>query len=317
MHTPEFWREKNAVSTALLPASYVYALGFFLRRACARPEKLPVPVICIGNLVAGGAGKTPLAFEVGEMVKAMGRRAFFLSRGYGGSLQGPVRVSPQHSAAAVGDEPLLLARLLPTIVAKNRVAGAKAAIAEGAEVIIMDDGFQNPTLAKDFSLLAVDGAYRFGNGHLLPAGPLRQSVADGLKRADAVVTLYAALALPGDVPVFQGRLIAPAGWEGMRVFGFAGIAHPEKFKLTLKAMGCTLAGFTPFPDHHPYAETELEGLWKEAKASGARLVTTEKDAVRLPPSWRERVLTVPVRLEIEGKEALRAMLRKAMGDAER
>lgn len=303
LKTPAFWAQRGPLSTALLPVSALYGAGAALRRAWAAPQAAGVPVICVGNLVAGGAGKTPVALLLAEM---LGAGAWFLSRGYGGVLSGPVRVElSRHSAADVGDEPLLLAACAPTVVARDRLEGARFAVRQGAELLIMDDGFQNPRLRKDLSLLVVDGEYGFGNGRLLPAGPLREPVAPGLARADGVIVIGGECMLPG---ALRARLVPEQaeGLRGKRVLGFAGIGRPEKFHRTLEALGCALAGFVPFADHHAYSEADMQRLHRTAPE--AQLVTTAKDAVRLPPAWRERVAVVRVRLELERPEALRALL---------
>lgn len=301
LRTPEFWRTRGVLSALLLPFSYAYRAGAALRAACVTPVALPVPVICIGNLVAGGAGKTPLALAVAELLAH--KRVFFLSRGYGGRARGSLVVDPQvHTAEEVGDEPLLLAAHFPTVMAKDRVAGARLAVEKGAEIIIMDDGFQNPSLAKTLSLLAVDGGYGFGNARMIPSGPLREPVQEGLKRADAVVVIGGGFAVRHE-NVFHARLVPESAISGA-VFGFAGIGRPEKFRAALAEMGAQIVGFQAFPDHHPYSERELQAM----AAQSVPLVTTEKDHVRLSPAWRERVGVVKVRLEIKEKEAFKAWL---------
>ena len=246
---------------------------------------------CIGNLVAGGAGKTPVALALGERLMARGRRVHYLSRGYGGTMAGPLRVDPTvHDALQVGDEPLLLAARAPSWVARHRPAGARAAVAAGAQVIVMDDGFQNPSLIKDLSLVVVDGEYGFGNGRTLPAGPLREPVASGLARAHGVVVMGEGTAWRDSLagypkPILHGAIEPAAGCAslaGRTVLAFAGIADPEKFFSTLEAMGCKLVGGHGFPDHHPYSADEIMTLVEAANAKDAVAVTTEKDHVRLP-----------------------------------
>ncbi len=280
-----------------------------LRQNTASAKKAPLPVICVGNLTAGGGGKTPTVIVLAKILKELGKKPFALSRGYGGSLRGPVQVNAKHTAAEVGDEPLLLAAHLPTVVARDRVAGAAFAHTQGADIILMDDGFQNPHIAKDFSLLVVDGDYGFGNGWLLPAGPLREPVRKGVARADAVLVINGKMNT--DKPIFHGELVAdmPA-LRSKKVVGFAGIARPEKFLLTLKQIGCEVPEFHKFPDHHPFTETDLAMLKKRAEKTSAILVTTEKDAVRLPAQMRQEVTVVPVVLKIRERAALMEALRK-------
>ena len=312
LRAPELWRHRGAASALLLPASCAYAWASRAARRRVTPQKIGVPVVCIGNLTLGGAGKTPLALATAEALAAMGRRVFFLSRGYGGRLSGPVQVLPSHTAAEAGDEPLLLGRAYPTIVSRDRAAGAKLAVALGAEAIVMDDGFQNPSLHKDISLLAVDGDYGFGNGRVFPAGPLREQVSEGLARADAAVVIG------GDFPVahpcvLRARLeisLPPEALAGAAV-AFAGIGRPEKFRAALEAAGVGLTAFHAFPDHHHYRAQELERMAR----AGAILLTTEKDHVRLPEGWKERVRAVPARLVFEDAARFAALLEGAFRHA--
>jgi tetraacyldisaccharide 4'-kinase len=311
MRAPGFWQNDGVLPALLAPAALCFAGGGWLRRRAVTPKSVAAPVICIGNLVVGGAGKTPVAIAVAERLIARGKTVHFLSRGYGGHAKGPVRVDPLlHTAADVGDEPLLLARIAPAWVSRDRAAGAAAAVAAGAAVIVMDDGFQNPGLEKDLSLLVADGGYGFGNGRVIPAGPLREPLAAGLARADAVALIGTdqrgvAEILPPSLPLLRAAL-APlaATLAGRRVFAFAGIARPEKFFATLQSMGCILAGQRVFPDHHPYAEAEVAALIEEAQHADAVPVTTEKDAVRLAPSLRAGIETLPVAIRWRDEAAV-------------
>ncbi len=321
MRTPAFWYGAPGTASALLaPAAGLYALGARLKNQFAWAYRADVPVICVGNLVAGGAGKTPVALALASLLK--GRKLAFLSRGYGGSEAGPVQVEAyRHRADEVGDEPLLLARAATTWVSRNRATGARAAAAAGAEIIIMDDGFQNPSLEKDFSLIVVDGATGFGNGRLIPAGPLREPVGVGLERADAVVivgddkTGIAANLRPG-FPVLASRLTPTPDADfvaGKRVVAIAGIGRPEKFFATLVEMGCTVAAHHAFADHHRYTTDEIMHICAEAAALDATPVTTEKDWVRLPQPTRAMVQTVPVTLEWQDEAQMRALLGRVLG----
>lgn len=299
---PEFWHGDNDSPwpTVLSPIASVYAHVARRRREWTRPWQVPVPVLCVGNLVTGGGGKTPLAMAAATRLAARGVNAHFLSRGYGGREKGPLIVDPRrHTAQDVGDEPLLLARLRPTWVARDRAAGARAAVAAGAEALIMDDGFQNPSLKKDMSILAVDGVYGFGNCHTLPAGPLREPLAQGFARTDAVIVIGPILEdtrvhLPDNLPVLEARLVPGPAAKKLavnRVVAFAGIARPGKFFETLEDIGCIIVSRREFPDHHPYEQREIQNLIAEARAKDARLVTTAKDAIRLT---HEQRLTVDV-----------------------
>jgi tetraacyldisaccharide 4'-kinase len=303
MRAPAFWSRRTLLSTLLLPLAALYDAAGRLRRRLTTPQEAGVPIICIGNLVAGGAGKTPVAMAVARHLIARNVDVHFLSRGYGGTLAGPVRVAPGvHEAAEVGDEPLLLAAVAPCWIARDRVAGARAAAAAGAQAIVMDDGHQNASLRKTVSIVVIDGETGFGNGRIIPAGPLREPVAQGLTRADAAVILGedragVAQSLPQDMPMLYGHL-TPTGesraLDGKPVLAFAGIGRPEKFFDTVRALGCALVDQRSFPDHHAYGYKEIKEIIDAALATGAVPVTTAKDAVRLPPDQRAAVTVVEV-----------------------
>ena len=316
MKTPEFWYDApGAMASVLAPIASLYALGDGVKKRFTRPQRAAVPVICVGNLVAGGAGKTPVALALAKLLAD--REVAFLTRGYGGSQVGPLRVEAyRHRADEVGDEALLLARVAPTWVARDRVAGAHAASVAGARIIIMDDGFQNPSLIKDFSLIVADGATGFGNGRLIPAGPLREPVADGFARADGLVIIgedktAIAANLHPDFPVLAAHLEPTqdaAFIAGKRVVAIAGIGRPAKFFATLEEMGCTLAAHHAFADHHAYTVPEIMNICVQSAALDATVVTTEKDWVRLPLPTRSMVQTVPVTLEWQDEDRVRALL---------
>jgi tetraacyldisaccharide 4'-kinase len=318
---PEFWRAdasgRDAAWTLralLTPVSWAYAWAAAERMRTTIARHAPIPVVCIGNFTVGGAGKTPIVRAVRAR---LGPGAHTLSRGYGGRLEGPLRVTPDMDAREVGDEPLLHARDGEAWIARDRLAGALAAANAGARAIVMDDGFQNPALAKDLSIVAVDPEYGVGNGQVFPAGPLRERLADGLSRADAIVLLHSNWSeaeTPLDwlsnykKPVLHARLepagIAPEG----RLVAFAGLARPEKFFDTLKAMGADVVDLAPFADHHHFSEDDLAMLTQMAQESGAHLITTEKDAARLAPEWRARVAVLPVAARFTDEAALDALL---------
>jgi tetraacyldisaccharide 4'-kinase len=294
MREPSFWWGPAGVMAGLLaPFGAIY--GMVASSRMTQPGRAAgVPVLCIGNLTLGGAGKTPTAMAVTQVLDAAGRRPFVLSRGYGGELAGPIRVDPAaHRSAEVGDEPLLLARSAPTIVARDRAAGADAACAAGAGSIVMDDGFQSPGLQKDRSLLVVDGRRGIGNGMVFPAGPLRAPLESQLRRAHALLVIgpgppgdaVARAAQAQGLPVFHGRLDPDAQTlatlKGKPVLAFAGIGDPEKFFATLRGAGIDVRAETAFPDHHRYRRAEALDLIGRAEREGLVLVTTEKDRVRL------------------------------------
>ncbi|WP_374391213.1 tetraacyldisaccharide 4'-kinase [Tabrizicola sp.] len=326
MRAPGFWwrapDRPGLLPRLLAPLGWIYAAG--TARRLRQPGHVPqVPVICVGNLTAGGAGKTPTVIALIERLTARGRKVHVVSRGYGGRLEGPVRVEEtRHRAEEVGDEPLLLSAFAPVWVAKDRAAGVRAAEAAGAEVILMDDGFQSPSVRPALSLVVVDAARGFGNGRCIPAGPLREPVATGLARADLVLTIgdeaaqsqFDAVWGTPDLSRLRGwlqPLQMGMDWKGERVLAFAGIADPSRFFASLRAEGAELVRGEALGDHETLSETLLRRLEMEAAATGAQLVTTEKDAARLPPQWRAKVLTLVVRLQVEDWSAMDAAFTKA------
>lgn len=329
---PEFWwREPGLVACLLTPAGLAYG-AIAARRLRRAGVGVGVPVICVGNPTLGGAGKTPTTIAIVRMLQAAGRRPSVLTRGYGGRLPGPVAVDPaRHSAMDVGDEPLLLVRAAPTIVARDRVAGAKAAKAAGAEIIVMDDGFQNPSLAKDLSLLVIDGRRGVGNGRVFPAGPLRAPLAAQLEHANAILVIGngdgAATALqsaPAGLPVWRARIEphaqSVAALRGRRLLAFAGIADPGKFFATLEAAGLEVARRVSFPDHHRFSESEARALVAEAEHAKLQLVTTEKDMVRLDRAGAQGTLgarsaLLPIELTFEDPAAVLAVVNGASAAA--
>ena len=326
-----WWDEGRPASRLLAPLAALYDL-VATRRLTLGGARAPVPVVCVGNPTVGGAGKTPTAIAIARMLQAAGRKPAFLSRGYGGGERGPVVVSSAHDAAAVGDEPLLLARVAPTVVARDRVAGARAAAAAGADVGVMDDGFQNPALAKDFSLLVVDGSRGLGNGRVVPAGPLRAGLDAQMARAQALVVVgecsrraapAVAAARAREMPVWQARLVpdpaAAAALSGQRVLAFAGIGDPARFFAMLEGLGLALADRASFPDHHRFAATEAADLLARAARANAVPVTTEKDHVRLAgaPAAAElarRARPLPVTIVFDQEVAVRERLLAAIGE---
>jgi tetraacyldisaccharide 4'-kinase len=324
MREPAFWW-RSGTGGPLVPLAAIYG-GIAALRMQSDGQRAGVPVICLGNLTVGGAGKTPAALAVAQLLHAAHERPFFLSRGYGGRFAGPVRVNlALHRAADVGDEPLLLARVAPTIVARDRVAGAKLACFAGANLIIMDDGLQNPSLAKDLPLLVLDGRRGIGNGRVIPAGPLRAPLEVQLDRARALILVGAAhgagLVLDRvtrrGMTVFHGRLepdCAVVSAIGQRkVLAFAGIGDPEKFFATLTAAGIEIADRAAFPDHHGYSAAEARDLVTRAKDRNLLLITTEKDLARLmgKPELEQlgaHATALPVRLVIDEQEAFRTLV---------
>ena len=319
LDSPGFWfRPPTLPARLLTPVARVYGAVTARRmdRAGAPP---PCPLICVGNLTLGGAGKTPTALRLAGLLAELGARPAFLTRGYGGRLAGPVRVDPaRHAAADVGDEPLLLARAAPTIVARDRPAGARLCVAAGADAVVMDDGLQNPSLRKTLSLAVVDAGAGAGNGLAFPAGPLRAPLARQWRHVHALVLIgegapgeaVARAACERGLPVHRARLVPDGSLPlaGRRVAAFAGIGRPEKFFATLRDTGADLVLARGFPDHHPYRAQEIADLRAGAERAGALLVTTEKDWMRLDAGQRPPAIALRVDLRFEDEAPLRTRL---------
>ena len=311
MKPPSFWARDGMVPWLLAPLSALVAAS--TARRVARPGwRAPVPVICCGNITVGGAGKTTLALDLGARLLRRGAHVAFITRGYGGKAQAALRVTPLHDSAMVGDEALLLASVAPTWVGADRAASARVAVAEGATVLVMDDGLQNPGLMQDLALLVVDGATGFGNGRVLPAGPLREPVASGASRCRAAVLIGAddtGAAARLTLPVLRADLVPDvAGLPGRRVLAFAGIGRPSKFFATLAQTGAEIVGRNDYPDHHRYRPSELDALLRQAAAANATLVTTPKDAVRLPAAFRSQILVAGVSLAWRDEAAIEMLI---------
>jgi len=322
MRAPAFWWRPPGLASALLaPLGAIYG-AVAVARLKRRGASAGVLVICVGDPTLGGAGKTPAAIALAKLLLAAGERPCFITRGYGGSERGPCLVDPAvHGADAVGDEALLLARTAPTVIAADRVAGARFAVQVKPTVLVLDDGFQNPALEKDFSLLVIDGASGIGNGRVFPAGPLRAPLAAQLEKAHALVCsgkgaagdAIAAFAAKRGIPAFAAKIVpdflAVQKLAGQRVLAFAGIGRPEKFFRTLADIGAKVAERSTFPDHHPYSPREAEELLATAKTRSLVLVTTEKDQVRIArvpelAALHAASATLPIMLEFDDEAGL-------------
>jgi len=327
MRAPEFWKHRkytHALAPALTllwsPCGWVYGQAVEIKQQLSgQPWTCPAPIICVGNLTVGGAGKTPVALGIMQRLQSFGLNAHFLTRGYGGKLTGPVQVdSNLHTYQDVGDEALILAQTAPTWVSPDRVKGAQSAFENGAQAIVMDDGFQNPSLYKNLSVIVIDGAYGFGNGHVMPAGPLRQPLKPGLDRSDVFMII-------GDdqfnVSKILNKPILKASvhknnWSEIfaqrPVIAFAGIGRPQKFFDAIKNQGGDLIESHAFADHFPYDNRHLEPIINSAKSKNAVIVTTEKDMVRIPENLKHEVKALTISLDWRDRTALDQKLMQAI-----
>ena len=320
MRTPNHWQNNNVLSRLLMPFGWIYFQLSLWRHKIARSVDIGVPVICVGNIVAGGAGKTPTVMYLGKLLSKRLKVAF-LTRGYGGAFSGPIKVSPhKHTFQDVGDEALLLSKIAPTWVSKNRLDGGLAAKLDGAQIILMDDGFQNPTIGKTFSILVFDGPYGVGNNQLIPSGPLRETLGHGMSRADAVVIIGEDLhdlqsKIPENIPLFSvttSPIISKKLRVAKSVIGFAGIGRPRKFLETLKTLNVEIQDFVPFPDHHKFRNSEIEDLIRRASETGAQLVTTTKDFVRLPPNTKNSIIAMDIELNWANQNQIKVLLEQVL-----
>jgi tetraacyldisaccharide 4'-kinase len=327
LRAPAFWwTEPGLAANLLSPLAALYG-AVAASRLAGKGPRAAVPVICVGDPTVGGGGKTPTVIALAAMLRSMGERPWIVSRGYGGRAPGPIEVDPARMRARkVGDEPLLLAAAAPTVVARGRVGAASFAAEHGASVLLLDDGFQNPSLAKDLSLLVVDGESGLGNGRVFPAGPLRAPLSAQLARAQAIVVVgeggagerAAAAARTAGVPVVAAALVAEAaGIAGKRVLAFAGIARPGKFFRALSALGAHVIARRAFPDHHRFSAGDAASLLAEARGGGLQLVTTEKDRARMrgEPALAElmaQALALPVRIEFAEPKRIETLLADAL-----
>jgi len=326
VRAPRFWhRDSTSILPAILsPLSVIYETVDQLKRMRKTRASVSIPVICVGNVVAGGAGKTPVAMAIGQFLLNAGWKVHFLSRGYGGNLAGPIRVVLDvHKTSDVGDEPLLLATIAPTWVAKDRVAGAQAAEKAGADVLIMDDGLQNPSLRKDLSLIVIDGGYGLGNGRVIPAGPLREKLPAAVARADALIIIdpvgQSFVNEATGIPVFSAGIVPhalQAEIVGEKVVAFAGIGRPEKFFDSLRGAGADLIEGIEFPDHHVFTQNDIMRLVEKAALHNAALVTTRKDYVRLSVDAKMMTTVFDIDLVFDQPKGLQKMLIDKLGSRE-
>jgi len=308
MKTPKHWQSNNLLSFLLAPAGFLYGVATVLRLKCKKGYKSSIPVICVGNISAGGVGKTPVSIALAEILKAKGKNPFFISRGYGGSLSGVLINTKKHTPQEVGDEPLMLSAVAPTVICHNRGKAAQIAEANGADILIMDDGFQNPSLQKDLSFLVFNGEIGIGNGKIIPAGPLRESFESGLKRADAVIFIgedKQDLLKKINKPVFKVEIKEETPLhKSEKILAFAGIGYPQKFYHSLEKCGLKVAKSYDFPDHHFYTKDELKTMIKKASKRNMPIYTTLKDFVKIPQNMQKSFNVLNIKATFENENAV-------------
>ncbi len=317
MKTPSFWKDKNLASLLLSPIGCLYMSATFLRLKLKKAKKVEKKVICIGNITAGGTGKTPVSLAIAAMLQQMGKNPFFVSRGYGGKAQDILVDIKKDKAEVVGDEPLLLAQRAPVVINADRYKAAQKAIENGADIIVMDDGFQNPGLYKDISFLVFDGEFGIGNGFGVPAGPMRESFSQGLKRAQAVIIIgedkHNIAAKLSALPVFYAKVVnEPINPQHKKAIAFAGIGRPQKFYNSLKQCGVEIVETIDFPDHHQYSKDELENLILRAKEKKAQLYTTTKDYVKIPQELRPHFNVLQIKIKWQDEKSLETFLKEKL-----
>lgn len=322
MKTPLFWTsQKHVLSRVLQPLSWLYYAISSLHFRMIKPQTADIPIICVGNVTAGGSGKTPVSIAIAEYLKENNNiDVHFLTRGYGGNISEVKADLEEHSAHQIGDEPMLLAKIAPTWIYPNRIEGANKAAENGADIIIMDDGLQNPSIKKDMTFLVVDGKYGIGNGRILPAGPLREHFSSGLEKSDAVVIIgkdsnnRITSLCPADMPILRTK-VKPNKHDvekltGKNVVAFAGIAHPNKFFGTLKEIGCNVISKYEFKDHYPYAQTDIQPILDEAFRLNAIPVTTAKDYVKLTEDQKQQINVLNISIVWQDEDKFASLMQQ-------
>lgn len=326
MQPPKFWYKPAGLRAKMLgPLSSIYARSTKKRLDEGQPVSLGIPVICVGNINAGGTGKTPTVIAIVERLKTLGLNPHIVTRGFGGTVIGPMRVSERDDLAEqVGDEPLLLSAFTTTWVSRDRGKGGLAAEQAGADIVILDDGHQNPGLKKNVSIICVDALRGFGNGRVIPSGPLREPVSEGMSRGDILLSIGPSQSQEQfktqwsdeiSLPHIQGQLEpmqTGMDWAQERVLAFAGIGNPEKFFQTVRQLGANVVKTEALEDHQALTPAIMQRLLADAANLGAQLVTTEKDASRLPPDLRHTILTIPVRLELNDWAPLDTLIERCI-----
>jgi len=314
LKAPKFWYMKRdtLLSNSLYPFSLIFRLGTKIRNLISKEKKAKLTVICIGNIVIGGAGKTPVALKIGSMLKEGGYNPNFVSKGYGGLEKNNTLVKDWHSPKSVGDEPLLLSEIAPTWIGLDRNKSFELAIGNGADCIVMDDGFQNPNLQKDFSIIVINGEQGFGNKRVIPAGPLRESINRGLSRTNLVITIgeisdSVKNKIPKHIPIIGAKFKIKEDdliLKTQKITAFVGIAYPEKFFNSLKLLKANIVDEITYSDHHIYSENDLLYLAEIANKNKSILVTTKKDMVRIPKSFRSLVRTIDGFIQLDDEKLL-------------
>ena len=318
LKAPKFWylKKDSFLSNSLYPLSLIFRLGTKIRNIISSEKHSKLPVICVGNIVIGGAGKTPVALKIGNMLKESGYNPHFVSKGYGGLEKNNTLVKDWHSPNSVGDESLLLSEIAPTWIGIDRNRSFKLASDNGADCIVMDDGFQNPTLQKDFSIIVINGEQGFGNKRVIPSGPLRESINRGLSRTNLVITIgdiseSVKDKIPKHIPIIEANFKIKEDdlmLKGQKVTAFAGIAYPEKFFNSLKLLKANIVDEISYSDHHIYSENDLLYLAEIANKNNSILVSTKKDIVRIPKSFRSLVRTIDGFIQLNDEKLLLEIL---------
>ena len=314
LKAPKFWYQKKDtyLSSSLYPFSLLFRFGTKIRNFISTKKQSPLPIICIGNIVVGGAGKTPVSLKIGKLLIKAGYKPHFISKGYAGLIKKNILVESWHSATSVGDESILLSKIAPTWIGIDRIFSSKLAKKEGADCLIMDDGFQNPTIQKDFSIIVINASQEFGNKRVMPAGPLRESIRRGLSRTNLVIVIGETSdelkeTIPNNTPIFEAKFEIKKEnkiFKGQNIIAFAGIAYPEKFFESLEEQGAKIVEKISYPDHYIYSENDLLSLAETANKTKSILVSTQKDFVRIPKSYRSLVNTLEGEIIFKNEELL-------------
>jgi len=318
LKAPKFWylKKDTILSNSLYPLSLLFRFGTKIRNLVSKKNKSPLPTICVGNIVVGGAGKTPVALKIGELLIKSGYKPHFISKGYAGLTKISTLVKSWHSATSVGDESILLSEVAPTWVGNDRIKSSILAKNQGGDCLIMDDGFQNPSIQKDFSIIVINSEQEFGNRRVMPSGPLRESINRGLSRTNLVIVIgnpskEIKKIVPDHIPIIESKFEIKKenkSFKGQKIVAFAGIAYPEKFFNSLKDQGANIIKEISYPDHHIYNENDLLSLVETANKTQSILVSTKKDYVRIPKSYRSLVNTLEGEIIFKDEQLLREIL---------